>query len=98
MVTSQRGQRIEGHITRSTAHEPARRWFIEGRYDGLFLQIIYFPAPDNANADFLSHGCYFFTRKADGSFSGYSTGYDVDEETSTTEGVVTDFHVLIRQS
>lgn len=97
-ITSQRGQRVEGHITMSTSHEPARRWLIEGRYDGLFLQLFYFPAADPRNADFLSHGCYFFTRKADGSFAGYSTGYDNFDDDPIAEGVTTDFHTLTRQS
>ena len=95
IVTKQRGQRVEGYITH--APMPNRRWDFEGRYDGLFLQIYYFPSKQSPDHDFLSHGCYFFTRKADGSFTGYSTGYGEDE-VGGKEGVTTDYHILKRKS
>lgn len=95
-ILKQTGNRVEGIIDRE--EEPNRKWQVEGRYDGLFLQLFYFPAADAKDTDFLSHGCYFFTRKQDGTFEGYSTGFgDWDDEKQREAGVSTDFHTLKRR-
>jgi hypothetical protein len=91
--THQRGDRLEGHITRQ--EEPNKKWAIQGRYDGQFLQLYYFPAADAKDNDFLDYGCYFFRRQADGSFRGYSTGFGAFED-RPGEGITTDFHELRR--
>lgn len=93
VITKQSGQRIKGFINKG--NEPEKKWEIEGRYDGHFLMIIYYPAKDAKNSDFLDYGCYFFQRKADGSFEGYSTGFGSYEDI-IGEGVTTDFHILRR--
>lgn len=93
-VSKQSGQRIEGHITRSS--EPDRRWDFEGRYDGLFLQLYYFPSPEAADQDFQSHGCYFFKREPDGSFKGYSSGFG-EADDGGEAGTTVDYHVLKRR-
>ena len=38
--------------------------------------MLYFPAPDAGDKLFLDYGCYFFDLPADGSFKGYSVGFD----------------------
>jgi hypothetical protein len=95
IITKHVGERIEGYITRDTEQE--HRWLIEGRYDGRFLQLLYFPAPDSEDPDFLSHGCYFFERRANGAFVGYSTGYGELDDDPSTEETNTEFHTLKRK-
>ncbi|MDA1277302.1 MAG: hypothetical protein O2960_25120 [Verrucomicrobia bacterium] len=94
-ITKHRGEHIAGYITRDV--ETEHRWLVEGRYDGRFLQLLYFPAPDSEDSDFLGHGCYFFERSASGTFVGYSTGYGTDDNDPTTEDVTTDFHTIKRK-
>ncbi|MBI3599641.1 MAG: hypothetical protein HY097_03240 [Nitrospinae bacterium] len=92
-ITKQSGDFIRGTITRE--EEPNKLWEFEGRYDGQFLQLYYFPSKDAMNTDFLDYGCYFFRRAANGSFVGYSTGFGNYEETSD-EGTSTDYHEMRR--
>ena len=95
-IEKQRGQQVEGYFEKDDL--PNRRWHVEGRYDGLFLMLFYWPAEDSKDRDFLSHGCYFLTRKADGSFEGYSSGYgEGDDPDDKAEGISSDFHVLRRK-
>lgn len=96
VISYQRGRKIKGYITR--AEEPGRRWEVEGRFDGYFLQLMFFPSPDEKNVDYLSHGCYFFERKANGKFIGYSTAYDEDDDNPSTEKVNTCYHELTRKT
>lgn len=93
-VTKQRGDAVEGQITRDSA-QPGRVWGFEGKYDGTFLQLIYYPAEKSEDRDFVSRGCYFLQRKADGSFEGVSTGYG-DDYDDGTEAFTTEFHTLRR--
>jgi hypothetical protein len=94
-ITKHRREQVSGYITWETHN--SRKWLFEGRYDGRFLQLIYFPAPDSEDRDFLSHGCYFFERAANGTFVGYSTGYDADDGDPNTPECRTDFHTLRRK-
>jgi hypothetical protein len=57
--------------------------------------LIYSPAADATDNDFLDYGCYFFQRIADGLFRGYSTGFGTYED-RPGEGVSTDYHTLNR--
>ena len=93
VITKQIGETVKGYVTKGD--EPSKKWIIEGRYNGSFLMLIYYPDMDCQNPDFLDYGCYFFKRKADGSFEGYSTGYGILKEgDTTTEGTYTDYHTL----
>ena len=91
-ISRQRGDRLWGHITRD--EELDRVWDVEGRYDGQFLQLLYFPSRKAKDPDFLDYGCYFFRRRADGSFVGYSTGFGEHQQ---GEGISTDYHELRRR-
>ena len=93
-VTRQRGDRIWGTI--NWDQKPDRKWGFEGRYDGQFLQLYYFPAKDAINPDFLDYGCYFFQRKADGLFQGFSTGFGSGYEGEPDDEVSTTYHELRR--
>lgn len=94
-ITTHRREEIHGFITRES--ETEHRWLVQGRYDGRFLQLLYFPAPDSADQDFLAHGCYFLQRSA-GIFTGYSTGYGPDDNDPLTDEVSTDFHIIKRRA
>jgi hypothetical protein len=84
---------VSGYVTRED--QPKRKWKIDGRYDGHFLQLNYYPARDATDSDFLDYGCYFFTRRADGSFIGYSTGFGPYDE-KPDEGLSIKVHRLRR--
>lgn len=93
VITKQGRERVSGYVTRED--QPKWKWEIDGRYDGHFLQLNYFPARDADDSDFLDYGCYFFTRRADGSFSGYSTGFGPYDE-KPGEGLSIKIHRLQR--
>lgn len=93
VVSTQRHERVSGYVTRED--QPKRKWEIDGRYDGHFLQMNYYPARDATDTDFLDYGCYFFSRQADGSFSGYSTGFGPFDE-QPGEGLSIKIHRLQR--
>jgi hypothetical protein len=92
-ISFQRGEIIRGHITADM--NPSWKWEFDGRYNGRFLQLMYRPASDAADADFIDYGCYFLQRQADGSFSGFSTGFG-QYETEPAEGMSTDYHEMRR--
>ena len=92
-ITKQSSQRIEGFITKED--EPQKKWTVEGKYGDNFLMLIYSPAKDAKDNNFLDYGCYFFQRRADGSFEGYSTGFGPNDG-QPGEGVTTDYHTLKR--
>ena len=94
-IHRQRGVNISG--TASRDEQPEKKWQVEGRYDGMFLQMYYYPSGNSRNVDFLDYGCYFLKRKADGSFEGFSTGFGPFDEESSKEGITTDYHVLKRK-
>lgn len=94
-IDRQRGVRISGTVLRD--EQPDKKWEVEGRYDGMFLQMYYYPSRSSKNVDFLDYGCYFLKRKADGSFEGYSTGFGTYDEEISKEGITTDYHVLKRR-
>ena len=73
-VTRQRGSKVSGHIT--VADDPDKVWSFDGNFSGRFLQLLYFPSSDAPNRFFLDYGCYFFEMQGDGSFDGYSVGFD----------------------
>jgi len=81
-ITEQRrakeGVRLKGFIT--VDPEPDKRWWIEGIYNGKFLQIFYYPSEESDDKWFLDYGCYFFEVKNDGHFEGYSIGCEWDDE------------------
>jgi hypothetical protein len=93
-IHQQRGFTIAGTSTR--AEQPDKKWKVEGRYDGTFLQMYYFPSKDSKDTDFLDYGCYFLKRKAAGNFEGYSTGFGAYDEEISKEGITADYHVMTR--
>lgn len=94
-IIKQNGYEILAKATR-TENNIRREWDIQGRYDGLFLQMYYYPVVSTTDA--LDYGCYFLKKKADGSFDGYSTGFGNNDDGVTEEGITTDFHHLKRIS
>ena len=77
--TDQHKDRLWGIATRE--QEPNREWELFGRFDGHYLQLVYFPSQNSVNPNFLDYGCYFLKRQADGSFKGFSAGFGPDEDT-----------------
>lgn len=77
VIAKQKGSRITGYITMDS--EPDKRWEFEGNFSGRFLQLYYFPSKHADNRLFLDYGCYFFDMQGDGSFKGYSVGFDWSE-------------------
>ena len=92
-VEEQRDSYIKGTI--SVPDTPNRKWHCEGRCDGTFFQIVYFPAPDSKDGDFVDYGSFFLRRRANGVYSGFSTGFG-ELEDADAEGIVTDYHELRR--
>jgi hypothetical protein len=93
VVSTQRREHVAGYVTRED--QPRRKWEIDGRYDGHFLQLNYYPARDATDTDFFDYGCYFLTRHTDGTFSGYSTGFGPYDE-KPGEGLSIKIHRLQR--
>ena len=89
--TRQRGNRVYGTIT--TDQFPDMRWDVEGDYNDRFLRLFWTPSKDSTNQFFVDYGCYFFERSGDGSFVGYSVGFDHERG-----GVHVDDHQLRRVS
>ena len=85
--SKQRKSRVYGSISMSS--RPGMAWDIEGDYNDRFLRLFWSPASSAQKKFFLDYGCYFFERQGDGSFKGYSVGYDAD-----ANNVVTDTHEL----
>lgn len=73
VITKQRKSRVYGYI--QVQGEVDKKWNCEGRYTGRFLQLYYYPS-DDAKSKFLDYGCYFFEIQGDGTFKGYSVGFD----------------------
>lgn len=85
-IKSQKRGRLYGNVTMD--ENPALRWDVEGDFDGRFLRLFWHASRDSQNKFYLDHGCYFFERQGDGTFKGYSVGFDarlnkvaVDEHT-----------------
>jgi hypothetical protein len=95
-IESQHGFQIFGSSHRP--EEPDKKWKVEGRYDGTFLQMYYFPSSDSKDTDFLDYGCYFLKRKAAGNLEGYSTGFGAYDENLSKEAITADYHVIHRHS
>jgi hypothetical protein len=90
-IYRQEGYEIFATATRKK--EPDKKWEIRGRWDGFFLQMYWFPSSDSKKRfDSLDYGCYFFERKGDGSFVGFSTGYGKRKKPK----IATDYHELKR--
>ena len=79
--TGQKRGRVYGKISMPT--RPNMLWDFDGDYNDRFLRLFWHPSPSSENKFFLDYGCYFFERQGDGSFSGFSVGYDA--ETSKVE-------------
>ena len=90
-ITHQEGMKVAGWV--SMKAEPGKIWIVEGRFDGQFLQMYYYPKDDLAN--FIDFGCYFFVRQPEGKFIGHSSGFGnyVPGEAPETS---TDYHELSR--
>ncbi len=88
-IIQQRGFEVKAIATR-TENNIQRKWELRGRYDGQFLQLYYFPSKEMI--DILDYGCYFLKKKADGSFTGYSTGFGNNDDGVSDEGITTDYH------
>jgi len=92
VIDRQNGRRIYGYIT--FEKEPQKRWEFEGIFTGQYLQLYYYPSRKKAEDNlFLGNGCYFFERKIDGTFKGFSVG--VNEKSGILDHAV---HELKRVS
>jgi hypothetical protein len=95
-IESHRGDQVTGSSHRP--EEPDKKWKVEGRYNGTFLQMYYFPSSDSKDTDFLDYGCYFLKRKAAGNFEGISSGFAAYDEDLSKEAITADYHVISRHS
>jgi hypothetical protein len=77
VVTRQKGSRVFGYII--VEGKADKRWEFEGNFSGRFLQLYYHPSPEADDKLFLDYGCYFFDLQGDGTFKGYSVGFDHEE-------------------
>jgi hypothetical protein len=93
-ITRQKGERVWGKAIR--LNEPSKTWDIEGRVEGEFLQMLYFPAKESTNTDFLDYGCYILKKQASGKFTGFSTGFG-PSETTGEDSLSTDCHEMVRR-
>ena len=82
-IQNEKRGRVYGIVTMD--EDPRLRWTVEGDYNGRFLRLFWHATHDKF---YLDHGCYFFERQGDGTFKGYSVGFDarmnkvvVDEHT-----------------
>ncbi len=94
IISKQRGTMVWGKATRDD--EPDKSWDVEGRYDGDYIQMLYFPSKESPNKDFLDYGCYFLKKNTTGIFCGFSTGFGPDEENGK-DSLSTDYHEMIRR-
>lgn len=81
VIERQKGSRIYGSIT--TEDYPDKKWEFEGNFTGHFLHLLYYPSKEADDKLFLDYGCYFFEMNGDGSFEGYSIGYDLEYNSIT---------------
>ena len=91
--TRQLGDKVWAQATRR--EEPQKLWECEGRYDGKYLQLYYWPSPRSQDPNFLDYGCYFLVRQGDGRMKGYSSGHGPDEK-SQEDTLDSDKHLLVR--
>jgi hypothetical protein len=70
-IKKQKRGRLYGNVTMD--EDPKLKWDVEGDYDGRFLRLFWHASHDKF---YLDHGCYFFERQGDGTFKGYSVGFD----------------------
>lgn len=71
-VTRHEGFQLSGYLFENGA--PLKRWDFQGRFDGRFLQTLYYPAKESG-AEFVSTGCNLLERKGRG-FEGWNLAYD----------------------
>ena len=74
VIERQRGTKVYGYITME--NEADKKWNFEGDFNGRFFRLMYHPSKEAENKLFLDYGCYFFQIQGDGSFDGYSIGFD----------------------
>lgn len=72
-IIKQRGARVWGRATRRD--EPRKIWSIEGRHENDCMMLVYSPAKESKDQDFLDYGCYFLKREPDGLYKGFSTTF-----------------------
>jgi hypothetical protein len=90
-ITSQIGDRIWGKASR--VNEPDKAWNIEGRCEGDYIQMLWFPAKEAKDKDFQDYGCYFLKKKANGVYAGFSCSFGKGGEDNLT----TDNHEMVRR-
>lgn len=94
VIDRQRGDRIWG--TAIVDKQPDKKWNVEGRYDGQFLQLYFYPSDKSTNKDSFDYGCYFLKRRAHGDFTGFSSGFGVDDDDPKKETIYIDYHEMRR--
>ena len=81
VINRQKGNRIYGFITMEKLAD--KKWEFEGIFNGRFLQLYYYPSDESEDKLFLDNGCYFFEMLGDGTFKGYSVGFDYEKNSVT---------------
>ncbi|RDI97316.1 hypothetical protein DVT68_16255 [Dyella solisilvae] len=54
-------------------------WDVEGIFDGQFLRLFWHPNIKSANKMATDIGVYFYQRQGDGTFVGWSVGYEFED-------------------
>ncbi|MBO9711588.1 hypothetical protein [Sphingomonas sp.] len=85
------GNRIAGMIEMS--QYPDRIWYVEGDYNERFLRLFWTPSKESSDRFFLDYGVYFFERGGDGTFTGYATGFDAEQN----RVIVVEHHLQLRR-
>jgi hypothetical protein len=92
-ITDYSVERIRGRAKRDS--EPGKEWELEGRFDGHYLQMYYYPSKRSKRPNYTDYGCYFFVPEGRDSMVGLSCGKGPDEDTG--KETITTEHCLIKK-
>jgi hypothetical protein len=69
------GNRVYGKVS---SQEPDMSFCVcrlEGIWNELYLQMLWFPDIEDGSRDLVDYGCYFFEHQPNGSYKGYAVGF-----------------------
>ncbi len=92
-ITEYDAERVRGRAKRDS--EPGKEWELEGRFDGHYLQMVYYPSKRSQRPNYTDYGCYFFIPEGRDTMIGLSCGKGPDEETG--KETLTAEHCLIKK-
>lgn len=75
--TRQQKGRVYGKLTMDGLKQIV--WDVEGIFDGQFLRLFWHPNVNSLNKLATDIGVYFYQRQGDGTFIGWSVGYEFED-------------------